>query len=484
MYTMGHSVSRPEGWATNVVQGLRSLVIACLALLVVGCDGLDDLVGACRPAADTESYAFDVAWTRVVQGNQTASNLAPLLAERPAGIEVLLTMAHGELRPRLLDVSATVEVIAEGATVGSLELTLGCVRSERSAMRGTIPGAWVRPGAEVHVTLRSGTMNVTVPDATIVVEPIVAKVPTFEVTVVPLIVGGEHPDTSPDTYEAWLDAAKRRFAIDRVDLEVHAPLDLDLGDECVPASKFPALRELIFYRTSLESERFFVGVLPCSVGGVAMMPGFVQVTSPGIGATRVFIHELGHNFGLGHAPCGDPLGIDPAYPYEDGVLGLPGFDHVDGTWIAASQADVMGYCAGSWTSDYHYARSARYRLYQERPLELTPLADAAMSVSIVVQGELGVDGSLRLTHAARRFEPTTRSMLDAAAVGEGVSLELLGRDGAVLARWHASLMPVDHVDTRLFSARIAVSEADGLAALVVRATHGAQWDERALVDAD
>lgn len=351
-------------------------------------------------------------------------------------------------------------------------------------MRGTIPAAWIRPGVQVAVRVRSATANVTVPSETFVVHPIVAEVPVLDVTIVPLIVGGEHPDTSRGVYEGWLEEARRRFAIDRYDLEIHPPLDLGLGSECTVPLKFTALQELWFYQTMQESERFFVGVLPCVVGGVALTPGFVQVTSPGEAGTRVFLHELGHNFGLAHAPCGEPPGVDPAFPYRGGVLGLPGFDVGNEAWIAATSEDVMGYCQGWWLSDYHYARSARYRMLEERPAILSTLDAGSWPASVVVQGEVRSDGTVGVTHAVRRFEPSQRRPPSGDETRDTVLVEVVDRDGAVLVRRDAALVDVDHVETRLFSARIGLTAADGLAAAAVRVAFEEERTSRALVDGD
>ena len=465
---------------------LRALArgMVLIPFLLVGCDGIESLLAGCRPPSETDTYAFGVEWTRVVQGNQTPSNMAPILADTPTGIEVLLTMLDGTLAPRIFDIHATVDVAVDDEPVGSLDLELGCVRAERSAIRGTIPGAWIQPGTQVRVALRSASSNVSVPTETIVIEPFVTQVPVLEITIVPLVVGGESPDRSRAIYEHWLEAAQRTFAVAAYDLEILPPLDLDLGDECTVDTKFAALGELWFHQTTLESERFFVGVLPCRVGGVAFTPGFVQVTSPGVETTRVFLHELGHNLSLRHAPCNEPPGVDPNYPYSGGVVGLPGFDVGTETWIPATAADLMGYCQGASLSDYHYARSARYRMTQERPPVLESLDHEPGSISVIVQGEVRPDGTMRVTHAARMHEPTRRRAARADDAVPAVVIDIIGRDGTVLVRREADLVDIDHVDSRLFSARFGLTEADGLAATHVRVSYGDARASLALVDGD
>ena len=52
------------------------------------------------------------------------------------------------------------------------------------------------------------------------------------------------------------------------------------------------------------------------LGGIAWLNRPVSA-----GALWALPHELGHNMGLLHAPCGGPNLVDPEYPYEDGLIG-------------------------------------------------------------------------------------------------------------------------------------------------------------------
>jgi hypothetical protein len=75
------------------------------------------------------------------------------------------------------------------------------------------------------------------------------------------------------------------------------------------------------------------------------------------------IHEIGHNHGRQHAPCGDPAGPDPGFPYAGAVLGARGYDIGDGTLIdpvavdpeqGKPHTDFMSYCWPQWWSDYSW----------------------------------------------------------------------------------------------------------------------------------
>ena len=69
---------------------------------------------------------------------------------------------------------------------------------------------------------------------------------------------------------------------------------------------------------------------------------------------RVIAHELGHTWGQSHTPCGTPPGVDPAYPYHSGNIGVYGYDLGNGTLKVPGQPDIMGYCDNPWVSDYIY----------------------------------------------------------------------------------------------------------------------------------
>ncbi|HXV87314.1 MAG TPA: Ig-like domain-containing protein, partial [Gemmatimonadales bacterium] len=110
-------------------------------------------------------------------------------------------------------------------------------------------------------------------------------------------------------------------------------------------------------------------------GGFGYIPGSGQSTGPhtrtAVGvqvgwfsrptqARDLVAHELGHNFGRRHSPCGGPSGVDPDYPRADGTIGLPGHDvyawahglAIFAPVISPQTGDVMGYCYPMWASEY------------------------------------------------------------------------------------------------------------------------------------
>jgi hypothetical protein len=96
----------------------------------------------------------------------------------------------------------------------------------------------------------------------------------------------------------------------------------------------------------------------------------VEVAGDGSIDVGTIVHEIGHNHGRPHAPCGGVSGTDPDYPqgsdYLEAGIGVQGFDIVTEqlynpfpTDPPASRydlpvKDVMSYCWPNWWSDYNW----------------------------------------------------------------------------------------------------------------------------------
>jgi hypothetical protein len=160
-------------------------------------------------------------------------------------------------------------------------------------------------------------------------------------------------------------------------------------------------------------------------------------------------HELGHNLGRLHAPCGSVASPDPNYPYAGGVLGpTPLVDSIPSALNVvspASQTDVMGYCNGAWFSDYNY-RAMQGHL-ESQPQALTASAQAASDMDLLmISGVIGLDGVALAPLQALRGRPSAR--------GGGYTLRVITRDGRTVE--HAfDAQELDHVDNeRHFAVRL------------------------------
>jgi hypothetical protein len=73
-------------------------------------------------------------------------------------------------------------------------------------------------------------------------------------------------------------------------------------------------------------------------------------------SVETMLHELGHNHGRRHAPCGvtDTTSVDASFPHFRGEIGVSGWDQRSLALVRSSTADLMGYCRPRWMSAYTY----------------------------------------------------------------------------------------------------------------------------------
>ncbi len=174
----------------------------------------------------------------------------------------------------------------------------------------------------------------------------------------------------------------------------------------------PLLSELRALRTTDGSTQNYYGVARVSYSsGVAGIGYIGAPTSMGWdylpSASEVMAHELGHNWGRQHAPCGGVGGPDSNYPYAGGVIGVFGFNVRLNQLLSSSTADLMGYCSPTWISDYTYTNVMNFR---GTSTTATTITSASVQPSLLVWGRIDADGQIVLEPAVRM---TGRSVLPA-----------------------------------------------------------------------
>jgi len=91
-----------------------------------------------------------------------------------------------------------------------------------------------------------------------------------------------------------------------------------------------------------------------------LIQSFVDDRGGGDGETAS-VHELGHVYGLLHAPsappCGIPDGVDPNYMPPDGTIGSYGFDPQTNSVVPPTRPDFIGYCSGPWVGWYDWTKA-------------------------------------------------------------------------------------------------------------------------------
>jgi hypothetical protein len=145
-------------------------------------------------------------------------------------------------------------------------------------------------------------------------------------------------------------------------------------------------------------------------------------------ASPTFTHEMGHNFGRQHAPCGGPSGVGP-YPYGSGAsIGQWGLDPATGQLLSpTTYRDYMSYCGPEWTSDFTYRAIYDAWAWVSQPYGQT--ADLRLEDALVVSGYIDAAGQVHLDPAFIAAVPAAHLKGDGPYV-----LELVAQDGTVLAR--------------------------------------------------
>jgi hypothetical protein len=164
----------------------------------------------------------------------------------------------------------------------------------------------------------------------------------------------------------------------------------------------------------------------------AWMRSSVSLGFPGERTAETMAHELGHAHGRRHAPCGNAAQIDPAYPYEGGLLGSWGWDGVD-LIAPGSTGDIMGYCAPKWISDYQVA-GLYERVAAMQGLYVDEARDGEI-VRWVAEDEVGVlrDRGTRARVLEGGEEVTIKVAVDGETVG--VTAHYYGLDDGPGGAW-------------------------------------------------
>ena len=262
-----------------------------------------------------------------------------------------------------------------------------------------IEGTFIQPGLEMDIEIDpDGVLDPSLgitrrlpPTGRVAVD--VRDVPPFNLTLVPFI-WTINPDHSVVDRVQELTAESDLFRLTRDILPVNE-FDLTVREavwtskEPVASNKLDLLNELDAIRAMDGSNKYYKGILT-SGGGIAQSGGF---TSLSVLDDEVIAHELGHNFSLGHPPCGDPDDPDPHYPYTDGSIGAWGYDLLNQKLIDPSTPDVMSYCGPPWISDIYFTKAIGYRLslVDEAPLAV---AYAASSRNLLLWGRIDEYGDL------------------------------------------------------------------------------------------
>jgi len=310
----------------------------------------------------------------VTQAVQDQHNNVPLVAGRRTMIRIY-AWAAGSAKP-LSNVQIMIGANRGGAAMNNspfLMTTTLPVANNRADTSTTInyelPAAWLN--GTVDLTIRLDPDNkISETDETnndyhlrLTFNP----VPPLQIKIVPIQYthknGVVYPAPTKDTIQ---DLIFRLYPVNRVDVSWHAPYPFT-GD-LSSAESWHSLLDQITAMKKAEGappSQVYYALAPITKGsstwfkggiaGVGWVGSRVSVgLDAGDKAGEVAAHEIGHNLGMLHTPCGTSSSVDPAYPYADGMIGQYGLDIQSGKLYLADHRDLMSYCSPKWISDYTY----------------------------------------------------------------------------------------------------------------------------------
>lgn len=348
------------------------------------------LVSSVAPSLD-----LSIDGLYLTQSVQSYEGTVPLVANRKAMLRVfakanLANAASATIRVRLLKFPTGAVVDAWDLQAGSSVPTLPSEGTLSSSWNALVPGAEILAGtylvAEVdplnelsetdksNNTFRfpaSGAMDIR-------------AVKAWKVTLVPVTqqgITGNVTDSSR-TAASWVDRLQRMYPMDSIDVKVRSSALATTGNLNAGATGTvddtgwkQALQDLAKARAVEAQDRYYFGAINVNYAGGLAGLGYVGSPSAigwdkhiangkdGYNYPEVLAHEVGHNFGRYHAPCG-VTDADANWPtaavYATAFTGAWGWDPGLGLTQAALKdpalcKDIMSYCDGNlWVSNYTY----------------------------------------------------------------------------------------------------------------------------------
>ena len=360
---------------------------------------VDNVAGAtCGNVAEVR---LSIPFATLTQSVQRPENDVALIAGRDALLRAFLVSdvpgAYFEPQLRAALRVGGRETWATTIESGSDEiLTEPDQSSLERSFNAIIPGEYIVPGIELSLEADPGGV---VPAAAGSERRYVdggievVNLPPLEITLVPVLEATQ-PDSSvlgwvADT-EGSLSFFRHAFPLGEMRASHRASFVTSLNLASDDAS-WNLLLELEAARLVEGATGYWYGAGLSRRGyfrGIARFNGPVAVGKPW--ATEV-AHEVGHLFGLKHAPCGGVSSwVDPDFPYPGGGVGVWGFDFRTESLVSpVNRRDIMGYCYEiSWISDYHYEWVLDHRLARGP-------AVGAPRESLILRGGV-FDGEVRL----------------------------------------------------------------------------------------
>lgn len=454
-----------------------------------------------------DSGAFNLAidGMYVTQAIQSYDGSIPLVANRAAMVRVFVRANA----PNAAAPVVRVRVLNNGGTVATYSIASAQMSTPTTIDQGMMSASWnvvipkalVQPGMQVIAEVdpandipEGNDGDNTFPTSGTPASLVVRAVPPVDMTFVPVLVtaSGLQGDLASSRVDSMMISAMAVHPIAGYTTQVHAPFSsaapaLDAND--ASGGWIRILSEIQALRVAEGSARMYYGVVKVPYGaGVA---GYGYVGYPAAvgwdylpSGAGVLAHEIGHNFGRLHTPCGGPASPDPSYPFADGSIGTYGWSERRNVIIQPNATDIMGYCGNQWISEYTYRAVMDFRGYLAGSAQSAASLGASRSVAPSLQVGATDESTLlvwgRIRGRTITLEPSFPLTTRAALPARGSAYTLRGLDAAGAELFS---LPFDgeavadapaHDRTFAFTVPVSATVRSRLARLVVTGRDGSR----------
>lgn len=347
----------------------------------------------------------------LTQSTQTLTSTVRLVQGRDGYLRVFVTASSSntvrpDVRVRFFQNGApspvqtfTISASASSTPTAVQEGTLG------SSWNVRVPGALIQANttvlADVDPGNRVAEANETdnaFPASGNPQQLTVRSVPAAAIRFVPVrqSANGLTGRVTAENKDQMIEMARRIYPLQDIQTDVHPIYTTTTTRRLSPSNADSAwnqvLDELDVMRLTEGTNRNYVGIVRldyssglAGIGYVAVPTALASDEPSDVG--RVVAHELGHNWGRWHSPCGNPGGLDPIepYPYAGGRIEFYGFDVTAETLKPPSSPDIMSYCSAPWISDYTYQKVLTFR---ETSLFSAGVAAGQVQPSLLIWGHI------------------------------------------------------------------------------------------------
>ena len=396
----------------------------------------------------------------VTQAIQDVNNSVPLVRNRATFVRVFAKVLNGTAD----GVTVSITGNRDGQALGTVDSAIQAVATTpsrgdaSSTFNIALPTSWLSGDINIQATVDAQNVisETNEGNNNFALDLTFNDLPAYNVVLVPINYthqGTAYPAPQNDnvTSLAW-----QMWPLDVVNISLHATYNF-AGNLANGAEWRRLVNEIQALKSTenAPAATYYYGVIPVENangrwwnGGIAGISGIGSRVGAGLDiGGNTFTHEIGHGFGLDHAPCG--VSGDPNYPYAGGSIGQYGFDQNGKVKAPSTYADLMSYCSPSWVSDYNYKLVYADQLTRGQPQALS------LHQGLLIRAALPQNGvQMAPTYALQ-------TILTAAPTASDYRVQLLDDAGQIIATYpvavHAVIEePLAPADQAVFTQRFGV----------------------------